>query len=84
MRRFRSIFDWHCDVPAAVSRSCLLHLHRLLQRHPQSSSPEIPAGYRDWKLISVAHEEANLNSFAAVMGNDVAIEAYRDGTLPFP
>jgi hypothetical protein len=26
----------------------------------------IPAGYRDWKLISVAHEEANLNSFAAV------------------
>src|SRR5262245_17736962 len=24
---------------------------------------KIPAGYRDWKLISVAHEEANLNSF---------------------
>jgi hypothetical protein len=45
---------------------------------------KIPAGYRDWKLISVAHEEANLNSFAAVLGNDVAIEAYRDGKLPFP
>src|SRR4029079_1053648 len=45
---------------------------------------EIPAGYRDWKLISVAHEEANLNSFGAVLGNDVAIQAYRDGTLPFP
>jgi hypothetical protein len=44
----------------------------------------IPAGYRDWKLISVAHEEANLNSFAAVLGNDVAIKAYRDGRLPFP
>ena len=44
----------------------------------------IPVGYRDWKLISVAHEEANLNSFAAVLGNDVAIKAYRDGTLPFP
>jgi len=44
----------------------------------------IPAGYRDWKLISVAHEEANLNSFGAVLGNDVAIQAYRDGTLPFP
>jgi hypothetical protein len=43
-----------------------------------------PAGYRDWKLISVAHEEANLNSFAAVLGNDVAMKAYRDGTLPFP
>ena len=44
----------------------------------------IPVGYRDWKLISVAHEEANLNSFAAVLGNDVAIKAYRDATLPFP
>src|SRR5215471_7786507 len=45
---------------------------------------KIPAGYRDWKLISVAHEEANLNSFAAVLGNDIAIKAYRDGELPFP
>jgi hypothetical protein len=45
---------------------------------------ELPPGYRDWRLISVAHEEANLNSFAAVLGNDVAIKAYREGTLPFP
>jgi len=44
----------------------------------------IPAGYRDWKLISVAHEEGTLNSFAAVLGNDVAIKAYRNGGLPFP
>jgi len=54
----------------------------------QSGGPvfvtEIPAGYRDWKLISVAHEEANLNSFGAVLGNDVAVQAYRDGKLPFP
>src|SRR5258705_8802231 len=45
---------------------------------------KIPVGYRDWKLISVAHEEANLNSFGAVLGNDVAVQTYRDGTLPFP
>jgi len=45
---------------------------------------KMPAGYRDWTLISVAHEEANLNSFGAVLGNEVAIKAYRDGTLPFP
>jgi len=44
----------------------------------------IPPGYRDWKLISVAHEEGNLHSFAAMLGNDVAIRAYRKGTLPFP
>src|ERR1700742_3924359 len=45
---------------------------------------KIPPGYRDWSLISVAHEEGNLNSFAAVLGNDVAIKAYREGKLPFP
>jgi hypothetical protein len=45
---------------------------------------EIPPGYRDWKLISVAHEEGNLNSFAVVLGNDVAIKAFREGKLPFP
>ncbi len=45
---------------------------------------QIPPGYRDWKLLSVAHEEGNLNSFAAVLGNDVAIKAYREGILPFP
>jgi len=45
---------------------------------------KIPPGYRDWKLISVAHEEGNLNDLRAVLGNDLAIKAYRDGTLPFP
>jgi hypothetical protein len=44
----------------------------------------IPHGYRDWKLISVAHEEGNLNSIGAILGNDVAIKAYRGGKLPFP
>jgi hypothetical protein len=44
----------------------------------------IPPGYRDWRLISVAHEEGNLHSFAAILGNDVAIQAYREGKLPFP
>ena len=45
---------------------------------------KIPAGYRDWRLISVAHEEGNLHSFAAILGNDVAIKAYREGKLPYP
>jgi hypothetical protein len=45
---------------------------------------KIPPGYRDWRLISVAHEEGNLNSFAAILGNDVAVKAYREGKLPFP
>lgn len=45
---------------------------------------EIPHGYRDWRWISSAHEAGNLNSLGAVLGNDVAIKAYREGKLPFP
>ena len=45
---------------------------------------EIPPGYRDWKLISVAHEEGTLNDICAILGNDIAIKAYREGKLPFP
>ena len=45
---------------------------------------KIPPGYRDWRLISVSHEAGNLNSIGAVLGNDVAIKAYRDGKLPYP
>jgi hypothetical protein len=45
---------------------------------------KIPPGYRDWRVISVAHEEGNLNDLRAILGNDVAIEAAREGRLPFP
>jgi hypothetical protein len=45
---------------------------------------KIPAGYRDWSLVNVGHEAANLNDFRVVLGNDVAIKAFRDGTRPFP
>ena len=45
---------------------------------------KIYPGYRDWKLISVAHEEGSLNDIRAILGNDVAIKAYREDKLPFP
>ena len=54
----------------------------------QENSPifvtEVPPGYRDWKLISVAHEEGSLNDIRAILGNDIAVKAYREGKLPFP
>ena len=54
----------------------------------QDSTPifvnEIPEGYRDWKLVSVAHEEGELKDIRAILGNDVAIRAYREAKLPFP
>jgi hypothetical protein len=44
----------------------------------------IPPGYRDWRLISVAREEGSLDDIRAILGNDIAVKAYREGTLPFP
>lgn len=44
----------------------------------------IPSGYRDWKLVSVAHEEGELKDIRAILGNDAAIKTYREGKLPFP
>lgn len=44
----------------------------------------IPTGYRNWQLISVAQEEGDFNQLRAQLGNDIAIKAYRAGTLPFP
>src|SRR6202045_4323688 len=45
---------------------------------------KIHPGYRDWKLISVAHEAGNLNDIRAILGNDKAIAAYRQGIQSFP
>jgi hypothetical protein len=44
----------------------------------------IPPGYRDWRLISVAREEGTLQDIRAILGNDIAMNAYREGKLPFP
>ena len=59
-------------------------------RHVTAQEPmpifvkKIPPGYRDWKVVSVAHEAGELNDIRAVLGNDIAIKAYREGKLPFP
>ena len=45
---------------------------------------EIPKGYRDWQWVSSAHEAGDLNSLGAVLGNDVAMKAFREGKLPYP
>jgi hypothetical protein len=52
----------------------------------------IPAGYRDWHLISVGHlvggslssGGGNLKQLRAQLGNDIAIKAFREGKRPFP
>lgn len=58
------------------------------QRSHDGRSPiygvKLPAGYRDWKLISVAHEAGKNNDLRAVLGNEIALKAFREGTRPFP
>lgn len=46
----------------------------------------IPAGYRDWKLIAVDQllVPGKADQLRAQFGNDVAIKAFREGTIPFP
>ena len=51
-----------------------------MERPPDLRNRNSP-GYRDWRLISVAHEEGDLNDLRAILGNDVAIEAYREGSF---
>ena len=57
-------------------------------REPVDTSPifgvRLPKAYRRWPLISVAHEAGSLNDIRAIIGNDVAVKAFRDGTRPFP
>jgi hypothetical protein len=43
-----------------------------------------PEGYRDWRVISIARESGNLNDLRVILGNDVALQAARAGTLPYP
>ncbi len=45
---------------------------------------KIPTGYRDWKLVSVAQEKGTLNDIRAILGNEKAMKAFREGKIAFP
>jgi hypothetical protein len=79
-------------VCAAIA-VCTLHVTKsTAQSRPQAESNaspiygiRIPAGYRDWRLISANHlAGAKLKQVRAQLGNDIAIKAFREGKLPFP
>ncbi len=79
----------------SLSLACLLTLVGLggiaasqVQTKGSETSPifgvALPAGYRDWQFVGVAQETGTLNELRAIVGNRVAVQAYRAGTLPFP
>jgi hypothetical protein len=77
---------------------CTLYVTKSTAQSPKEVQPQaegspapiygvtIPAGYRDWRLIAVNHlaGAGNLKQVRAQLGNDIAIKAFREGTLPFP
>jgi len=44
---------------------------------------KIPPGYRDWKLISVAHEEGNLNDLAPFWATMLRLRLIAKGSFRF-
>ena len=51
---------------------------------PAPNGITLPAGYKDWRVLSV-HQRSDNGTLRAVLGNDVAIRAAREGkTNPWP
>ena len=51
---------------------------------PAPNGITLPEGYKDWRLLSV-HQRTDNNTIRAVLGNDIAIKAAREGqTNPWP
>ncbi len=75
-------------IAVAMTISVIVLMPQQTGQAYQDAAPvfvtRIPDGYRDWKLVSVAHEEGNLKDIRAILGNEIAIKAYREGKLPFP
>jgi Cytochrome P460 len=67
-----------------------VHIAHASRQSDGDSSPiygiKIPAGYRDWQLIAVnqLHFAGKGEQLRAQVGNDIAIKAFTEGTLPFP
>jgi hypothetical protein len=83
-------------VCAAVT-VCTLYATKSTAQSPKEGQPQaesdaspiygiaIPAGYRDWRLISVNHlAGGKLKQVRAQLGNDIAIKTFREGKFPFP
>lgn len=75
-------------VMTGLSLASALAAVAMAQPESVNASPiygvTIPQGYRQWQLIAPAQEGAPLNELRAVLGNTIAMRAYRGGKLPFP
>jgi cytochrome P460 len=84
MKRITFLLIAVATLAGAAVFTAITSRHATAQEAVPIFVTEIPAGYRDWRLISVAHEEGDLKDIRAILGNDPAIKAYREGKLTFP
>ena len=71
-----------------IMLSCLLGLNTTVIAEtrvaPAPNGIELPAAYKDWRVISTSHREDN-KTLRVILGNDKAMEAARAGnTNPWP
>jgi hypothetical protein len=77
-------------VAVAMMAVVVVLATRLSGHADEAASPiygvKMPPGYRDWKMIAVDHLllAGKSDQLRAQLGNDIAIKAYRQGTIPFP
>ena len=43
----------------------------------------IPKGYRNWQVVAPSQRD-DMDQLRVILGNDIAMKAYRSKTLPFP
>ena len=67
----------------ALALACCCALP-VLAADPAPNGLTLPEGYKDWRLLSV-HQRSDNGTLRAVLGNDVAVKAAREGrTQPWP
>ena len=44
----------------------------------------LPDGYRNWELVSIASIGSPVSDLRAKLGNDIAMKAFRERTIPYP
>jgi hypothetical protein len=70
---------WIVAGVAAVALALALSEHGIADY----ANIDLPVGYRTWQLISVAALGPPFNDVRAKLGNDIVIEDFRRGTLPY-
>jgi hypothetical protein len=77
-------------LAVATVAGIFVHLPEASGQSAEDASPiygmKVPGGYRDWQVIAVnqLHFAGKGEQLRAQLGNDIAIKAFKSGTLPFP